>query len=91
MYPLPVRAINTTDIEINNIDKWNELNEDIKHLIILSSNRNRIGTVSISSSKYTEGKIVSKADKIVTIKSDKLSLRAYKALLTGKNSEIKKH
>ena len=29
------------------------------------------------------------ADKTVTIKSDKLSLKAYIALLTGKNNELK--
>lgn len=90
MYPLPVRALDNTDAELNNYDKWDNLNDDIKGLIKLSSNRNKIGSVSLSATKYIEGKLVSKADKLVTIKSDKLSFKAYQALLTGKNSDLNK-
>lgn len=89
MYPLPVRSIDDYDAELNNIHKFETLNDEIKGLIKVSSNRNKIGTISMASSKYIEGKIVGRADKIVTIKSDHLSFRSYCALLTGKNNDIK--
>lgn len=90
MYPLPVRVLEATGTELNNMNKWDDLSDDIKGIIKSSSNRRKIGSVSISSCKYIEGKIVGRADKIVTIKSDKLSFNSYKALLTGKNKDINK-
>lgn len=90
MYPLPVRALDNTDAELNNSKKLEQLDERLVLLIKELSNRKKIGTVSFTRSKYQEGRIVSYADKTVTIKSDKLSLKGYKALLTGKNDELKK-
>ena len=89
MYPLPVRSLDNIDAELNNIKKYELLDERTKILIKDLSNRNKIGTVSLARSKYIEGRVVSFADKTVTIKSDKLSLKAYLALLTGKNNELK--
>lgn len=90
MYPLPVRSLDNIDAELNNAKKIDDLEERLVLLIKELSTRNKVGTVSLSRSKYKEGRIVSYADKTVTIKSDKLSLKGYKALLTGKNDELKK-
>lgn len=88
MYPFPVRRIDSYDAELNNINKYNDLDDSIKEIIVNSSNRCKLGRVSFSRSKYLEGKLVSRADKLTTISSDKLSFSAYKALVTGKNKEL---
>ena len=91
MYPLPVRILNDKKIdkiELKNIDNYYKLNNIDKELLINSSKRKRIGVISLSKSKYMEGRIMSKADKKVSIRQIK-NLSSAKALLTGKNKTIK--
>ena len=78
MYPLPVRVLDT-DID---------LDEKYKNMI-LKSLRHKIGPVSFSRSKYIEGRIMSKADKKVSIREIK-NFSSAKALVTGKNKSLKK-
>lgn len=90
MYPFPVRSLDKIDAELNNKEKLNNIDKNLYLLLEELSNRNKIGTISFARSRYIEGRIVSLADKTVTIKSDKLSIKGYKALITGKNDELKK-
>ena len=91
MYPLPVRVLNEKKIdklELKNIDNYNKLDDNYKDLLINSSKRKRIGVISLSKSKYLEGKVMSKADKKVSRKQIK-NISSAKALLTGHNKKIK--
>ena len=90
MYPFPVRALNNIDAELNNKHKLETIDDLLKEYIIESSNRKRIGTISFSRSKYKEGRLVSLADKLITLRSDKLSPNACIALVTGRNKDLEK-
>lgn len=90
MYPLPVTSLNnleTNDLELNNYELLKNISDKNKELLIKSTNRNRIKGVSISKSKYSEGKIMSKADKKVSINQFS-NIDDYLALVTGKNNSI---
>lgn len=91
MYPLPVRVINNKKLdklELKNMDNYNKLSNEYKKMIINSANRNKIGVLSFPKSKYQEGKIMSKADKLVSRRQIK-NFSSAKALLTGHNKKIK--
>ena len=91
MYPLPVRRINEKKlekVELKNIGNYNSLSKNNKDILINSLNRNKIGILSLSRSKYKEGRIMSKADKKSSRKEIK-NISSAKALLTGKNKKIK--
>lgn len=84
MYPLPVSKIKSFDsneIELKNYELVNNLSNMHKEIILWSCKRFR-------RSKYTEGRIVSKADKLVSIHQIR-NLESAKALITGKNNKIK--
>ena len=49
----------------------------------------KIGAYSLRKSFYLEGRLMSKADKIVAMRKDIHSLEGYLALLTGKNKKLK--
>ena len=92
MFPLPVRVINKDkilELELKNSDIFNSLDVLYQNMIINSLKRKRLGILSFSKSKYKEGRIMSKADKIISIKQIK-NLSSFKALLTGHNKSIKK-
>ena len=63
MYPLPVRAINSSEMDLNNDATYKKLPIKFKKMIIKSSKRWSIGKISFCRSKYKEGRIMSKADK----------------------------
>ncbi len=91
MYPLPVRVFNEKKIdkiELKNKDDYYKLSNDNKKILSNSSKRKRIGIISLSKSKYKEGKIMSKADKIVSRKQIK-NFSSLSSLLTGHNKKIK--
>ena len=91
MYPLPVRRINEkklAKIELKNIDNYYKLSEEYRKEIINSLNRHRLGVLSFCRSKYLEGRIMSKADKIVSSKQIN-DFSSAKALLTGNNKKLK--
>lgn len=92
MFPFPVRAIDyfIEDTEINNINKFKELDSKIQKMIILSTNRVRVNRVSMCRSVYEEGKIVSKADKLVSFHKDLHNVSSMLACLTGHNKKLLK-
>lgn len=92
MFPFPVRRINEeiNKLELNNTEKFNNLSPAIKNLIINSSNMGLIKSSNISLvMPYTiEGRLMSKADTIVSLSKDATSLRGLIACITGKNSNL---
>ena len=92
MYPLPVTRFNEKNVEkceIRNYDKFIELPDYIKKIIYESCNRGKLFKVSLCRSKYKDGRLMSKADKKVSIHQIKNVSSAF-SLLTGKNRSIKK-
>ena len=53
-------------------------------MIIEASNRNKILSLSLSRSKYLEGRIVSKADKQVSLGKELKSINSLQACITGR-------
>lgn len=88
MYPFPVRALDGTPAELNNEQKFEKLDPSIKNLIISSSMRSKIGHISLCRSKYQEGRIMSAADKYVSIFKDLKNFEALKACITGINTNL---
>lgn len=93
MYPFPVRGTDEEfqETEIHNLSKLKDVDPKVKKLILESCNRSRLLGVSFSKSKYVEGRIMSKADKVVTYKNEIKSLNSLLALITGKNSDLDNH
>ena len=91
MFPLPVRRIDRKieKIELKNIDNYNSLSSDNKNFIFNSLNRKKLSILSFTPSKYKEGKIMAKADRIVSRHQIK-NLSSFSALLTGKNKKLNK-
>ena len=88
MFPFPVRAIDGSDLELNNEKKYETLPSHIKGQIITSSTRFKIGPVSICRSRYPEGRIMSKADKIVSFGKDLTNINGITACITGHNKNL---
>lgn len=87
MYPWPVRAIDDSPIHLNNENKYLALNPQIKELIIKSSLRYKLGHISFGKCQYLEGKIMCKADKIISLIKD-ISFNGLKTCVTGKNQNL---
>ena len=86
MYPFPVKSAlkNIEELELNNINKYKKLLPKYKDMIIKSTNRNKLFKLSISRSSYIEGRIVSKADKQVSISKELKSINGLQSLITGR-------
>lgn len=92
MFPLPVTAFENdknNKNELKNFELVDKLSEKNKQLLIESSNRNRIGLVSLSRSIYPEGIIMCKADKKVSINQIK-DWGSAVALVTGHNKTLER-
>ena len=89
MFPLAVRRIDDTDMELNNKEKYEKLPQKYKDMIKLSTDIGKIGHYSLRKTFFVEGRIMSKADKIVALRKDIGSFNGYLALLSGKNKNIK--
>lgn len=89
MFPLPVRSIDDKFLDLNNQDKYEALDEKYKEMIKVSTDIGKIGHLSLRRSFFIEGRIMSKADKIVALRKDMHSLHGYLALLSGKNKNVK--
>ena len=89
MFPLPVLAFkdNVSNLELKNTSLYNNLSNWQKEVICESLQRKRLGSISISRSRYKEGKIMSKADRIVSRHQIK-DFRSLKSLVTGHNKNI---
>lgn len=92
MYPLPVICFKDYDynkLELRNYDLIVNLSDMHKRILVWSTNRGRIGNISSCRSKYKEGRIMSMADKDVSIGQIENISSAF-ALVTGKNKKLKK-
>ena len=92
MYPLPVRIFSTNEeneMELRNFELVNKLSNQNKKIIINSLNRGKIKNFSFSKSLYSEGRIMSKADKKVS-KSQIKDMSSLTSLITGHNKSLKK-
>ena len=90
MYPFPVACFNNieeNELELFNFKLLKKISRKHIDMIIESSNRCKIGKISICRSKYLEGRVMSRADKISTIKQLDGICDA-KALVTGKNKKL---
>ena len=87
MFPLPVRYLNEKT-ELKNRDLLNNIDIKYKEIINESLKRKKIGSISITRSKYTEGRIMSKADRMVSRKQIE-DFSSAKSLLTGHNKKLK--
>lgn len=90
MYPLPVTSFvdsGKNDLELKNFDKVSGISELSKSILKASSNRGKIGKVSLARSKYPEGRIMSDADKIVFMTNFN-NVNGLMALLTGHNKNL---
>ena len=90
MFPLAVRAIDNSDMELNNRKKYDKLPQKYKDMIKLSTDIGKIGHYSLRKSMFIEGRIMSRADKIVAFRKDIGSFNGYLALISGKNKNIEK-
>ena len=90
MFPYPVTAFKyykNNENELKNFDLINKLSKRNLGILINSSNRNKLGSVSISKSLFLEGRVMSKADKKVSFGQ----IRDYGsaiALITGRNKNL---
>lgn len=89
MYPLPLRAIDEYDLDLNNREKYDKLKSIYKKMLKLSTSAGKIGHYSLRKSFFIEGRIMSRADKYVALRKDISSIHGYTALLSGKNKNIK--
>ena len=92
MYPLPVVVFNSDSDnkrELKNYKLYKNLPDYIEKAIIDSTHRSVIGSFSITKSKYMEGRIMSKADKYVSIRQIKNVYDLF-SLVSGKNKNLNK-
>lgn len=92
MFPLPVvrfRESKHNVAELKNFEYVNLMAPMVKEHLINSSNRIVMGNISISPSIYNEGKIVSFADKIVSLSNLKgCNFHSMISLVTGQNKNL---
>lgn len=92
MYPLPVVSLKngeSNDCELKNYQLFLDMDDDIKKLLIKSTNRHVLLNFSFAKSKYLEGRIMAKADKLVSVKQLD-SIYDYISLVNAKNKRLKK-
>ncbi len=87
MFPLPVRYLDNK-VELKNRELLNNIDKKYIDIIDDSLKRKKVGPISITRSKYHEGRIMSMADKKVSRKEIK-DISSVKSLLTGHNNKIK--
>ncbi len=91
MFPLPVLSCKkiTDSLELQNYMLYQGLSKDYQDIILKSLKRKKIGSISISRSKYIEGKTMAKADRKVSRKQIR-DFSSMKSLLTGHNKKLDK-
>ncbi len=87
MFPLPVRNLNK-DNELKNKELYDKLDCSYKEIIKMSLGRKKLGLISITRSQYNEGRIMAKADRIVSRKQIR-DFSSFKSLITGHNKKLK--
>lgn len=92
MYPLPVLSMTdnkNNELELQNYKLYKKLSKKHKQMIVDSSNRLKVGQISVARSRYLEGRIMARADKIASTKQIGC-LNDATALVTGKNKKLVK-
>ena len=92
MYPLPVsKFADSKDniLELKNFESVSNLPQEIKDIIVDSTKRKGLGRISLCRSKYIEGRIMSKADKKVSVGQFK-NISSVLALFTGVNKKLER-
>lgn len=92
MYPLPVLAFKESkenELELFNHKLISKISKKHRKMIYESSNRNKVGDFSISRSRFLEGRVMSRADKIASTKQLDC-VHDLTALVTGKNKRLAK-
>ena len=92
MFPLPVLSIKNKDInslELKNMPLYNKLSNNYRNIINNALRRKKVGPVSLSRSIYQEGRIMAKADRMVS-RSQIKDFSSFKSLITGHNKKINK-
>ena len=90
MYPLPVlsyKDYKTNELELHNYKLTKKISKKHKKMIIESSSRKKIGDLSLARSKFLEGRVMARADKIASTKQLECMQDAT-ALITGKNKRL---
>ena len=94
MHPFPVRRVELTEdnvMELNNWDQFLKLDLKLAATMYVCTLRNRVGKFSFSRSLFKEGRVMSKADKIVSkLNMKESSLAGIIALVSGKNNNLNK-
>lgn len=90
MYPFPVRAIDGTEMNLNNQEKFDKLEKKYRDLIVLSTTVGKVGKISLRRSLYPEGRIMSRADKKVSFGLELHSIDGVLALVWGYNKKLLK-
>lgn len=94
MFPVPVKMFDGTTMELKNEELFDKMPEKIRNLIIFSSCRGlKYKHFSICRSEFTEGRIMSHADKIVSFGNyiddfKENGIDSITALLTGVNKNL---
>lgn len=95
MFPLPVKRFDKTPMELKNEALWENIPKELKRIIITSSNRGMlIKHFCFCPSRFIEGRIMSVADKKVSINNylndyQENGISGTIALLTGENQNLK--
>ena len=92
MYPLPAIVIDNKIVnsrELNNFKLFKKMPENMQDLIFTSTARCKFLNLSWCKSKYLEGKIMARADKIASLKQFN-NIYSVMALVTGKNKSLRK-
>lgn len=90
MYPLGVRAIDNYNMSLNNQEKYEQLPQKYKDMIIESTSIRKYGHYSFRKTFFLEGRILSKADKIAALRKELIGVNSYLALVSGKNKTLEK-
>ena len=91
MFPLPVLRVkdNAESLELRNYPLYQKLSISYQNIIKDSLMRKRVGPISFSRSHYQEGRIMAKADRLVSRKQIK-DFESLKSLVTGHNKNLNK-
>ena len=91
MFPLPVLRVkdNAESLELRNYPLYQKLSISYQNIIKDSLMRKRVGPISFSRSLYSEGRIMAKADRLVSRKQIK-DFESLKSLVTGHNKNLNK-
>lgn len=92
MFPFPVSNLedfSSNKLELKNYDKFMRLSKFKKDIINLSTNKNKLLVISVARSSYLEGRVMSRADKIVSKENFKQkNIFDLISLLTGHNINL---